>query len=269
MRRVNNPSPEQRKAHEFLLLRFKTQEPFTKAEFKSATGWHKDSTFDTYWTKQFETLLIPAKGGRFRVSEVFRRFAAWEQFQLHVTQKRQVASDYTSFAFETVMLFDFFMPLTNEGFLRTSLDALFYKDTIMSRLKRVEVEALKTMFLPAKDESEEAYLERLCEWVSDKFRGYSISHVSGRFRASGLKTLQAAYEAMSQESGRYLVDETTAIVRFIFPCGTPKKHRFHSPEYASQPPAEALGSNLNAEAETIRVDSRQNVTEGRGPSGLR
>jgi len=105
-------------------MRFGTQEPFTKAEFKIGTGWNK-GTFDTYWTKQFETLLIPSHDGRFRVSEVFRRFDSWEKFRRHVTQKRRVASDYTTHSYQTVMLFEFFMPLTNEAYLRTSLDALF------------------------------------------------------------------------------------------------------------------------------------------------
>jgi hypothetical protein len=45
---------------------------------------------------------------------------------------------------------------------------------------------------------------------------------SGRFRTLNLMTMTEA--ARVEENGdRYLIDETTAIVRFIFPCGQPQK----------------------------------------------
>jgi len=46
-----------------------------------------------------------------------------------------------------------------------------------------------------------------------KFGGYSILHVSGRFRAAQLMT-----QVEGKKAERYLVDETTAVVRFIVPC---------------------------------------------------
>ena len=106
---MNAASPEQRKAYEFLLEKFRTQDPFTKAEFQAATGWNpRKATFRTYWKKQFEPLLVPIDATRYRVGEVFRRFVAWEKFQLHVTQNRRFsASAYTNFAHDTVMQFEF------------------------------------------------------------------------------------------------------------------------------------------------------------------
>lgn len=209
---------KQKKAHRFLSKKFETQQPFTKAEFQRATGWAKPGTFNTYFQKQFTTLLVRVNPTEYRVSEAFRRFAAWEKFRNHVTQIRRVAADYKTFTFDRVMLFEFFMPLTNEGFLRTSLDALFYKDTIISRLKTVQIDTLKKQFSAKSSETNAAYLNRICKWVSGKFIGYSISHVNGRYRAEKLKTLKEAHETLVANSKRYLVDETTAIVRFIFPC---------------------------------------------------
>ena len=81
-------------------------------------GFCKILTFKTYWTKQFRPLLVPV-GNKFRVSEVFRRFVDWERFKTHVTQNRSVRSDYSSVTYRDVMMFEFFMPLTNEGYLRT------------------------------------------------------------------------------------------------------------------------------------------------------
>src|SRR5712691_1726375 len=106
-------SVEQKKAFTFLLDKFSKHVPFTKSEIQAATGWSKASTFDTYWSKQFKTLLVPVDDGSYRVSVVFRRFATWEKFQNHVTQNRHVAADYTTSTFDTVLLFEFFIPLTN------------------------------------------------------------------------------------------------------------------------------------------------------------
>jgi len=53
--------------------------------------------------------------------------------------------------------------------------------------------------------------------------------VSGRFRVDELKTILEAYKAI-KEKGQYLADETTAIVRFIFPCGDFQSNKFLSVE---------------------------------------
>ncbi len=113
------------------------------------------------------------------------------------------------------------MPLTNEGDLRASLDSLFYKDTIMSKLKKIGVSKLAGFFpKESPSEPEPDYLSRMYKFISDKFGGYSIGHFQGRFRADDLKTFQEVSE-IQQSSGRYIIDETTAIVKFIFPCGEP------------------------------------------------
>ena len=203
----------QREAFNFLLEKFKSHASFTKEEFQKATGWSKAATFDTYWSKQYKTLVVPLKGDRYRISEVFTRFNTWAKFRTHVTQNRQVSADYKPSVYKSVVLFEFFMPLTNEGYLRTSLDALFYKNSIIARLKSTDITELRSVFPAQPDEAREAYYERLCEWISANFGGYSISHVSGRFRADELKSAQDALKA-----DRYFVDETTAVVRFIFPC---------------------------------------------------
>jgi hypothetical protein len=114
------------------------------------------------------------------------------------------------------------MPLTNETHLRTALDALFYKDTILTRLKALNRDKLTAQFAINQGETEDDYFRRLCDWLATRFQGYSVSTVNGRFRAQDLMSIPDA--ATIEENGdRYLIDETTAIVRFIFPCGTPVK----------------------------------------------
>src|SRR6185436_12578650 len=76
-------------------------------------------------------------------------------------------------------------------------------------------------------DSDESFFERVCKFVETKFGGYSIYHVDGRFRAGKLLTHQDAAE-IERRGQRYLVDETTAVTRFIFPCkeDEPAKVRF-------------------------------------------
>ena len=79
--------------------------------------------------------MVDVGGGQFRVSEGFRPYMTWKRFQRHVTQMRPIAADYTKTEYERVIVYEFFMPLTNETALRTTLDALFFKDNVVPKLK--------------------------------------------------------------------------------------------------------------------------------------
>ena len=113
----------QRRAFKFLTEHLQSQEPFTREDFQAAAGWPKPGTFNTYMKKQFKGLLEPVGGNRYRVSEAFRPLVTWRKFKQHVTQVRRVVTNYTPVSSE-VLIYDFLMPLTNEGHLRTTLDAL-------------------------------------------------------------------------------------------------------------------------------------------------
>jgi hypothetical protein len=190
-----------------------SKEAFSREEIQAVTDW-KGDTPGTYWSKQFKPFVVDAGNGKFRVSEAFRPYRTWEKFLDHVTQVRRIASsDYNELSYRYVRVYEFFMPLTNEAFLRTTLDALFYRDTIEASLRTIDPETLHKEFPQHETENDTAYSARLCEWLSNHFVGYSIYHVNGRFRAQPLAPrLDAA------QMHRYLVDETTAVARFIFPC---------------------------------------------------
>lgn len=207
-------SDENQKAvFEFLSAHFETKEHFTRQDLEAVTTW-KGQTLSTYLSKQMRPFLIDVPGGKFRVSEGFQRYANWEVFRRHVTQMRDASVDYNQLKFDIVRIYEFFMPLTNETYLRLSLDALFYRDTVDARLRTIDPSALDKFFPPVSGETREGQRDRVCNWISDKFGGYSIYHVDGRFRAQALATRAT----VGQSTSRYLVDETTAVTRFIFPC---------------------------------------------------
>jgi hypothetical protein len=240
----------QRKAFKFFVEHFKSQQTFKSRELEEETTWTK-SSFNTYWPKQFKQFVLPAGGGLFRISEAFRPFARWEAFQQHVTQVRRVSSDYTLLAHDSVLVFEFFMPLTNETHLRIALDALFFADTILARLKALDWKKLTGHFQEIAGESKDAYYNRLCRWLAKHFQGYSITNVSGRFRAQDLMTIKHAAQ-IEEDGDRYLIDETTAIVRFIFPCGMPVKRPPGTAADFEDPESDPKDKSGEDEAKEIR-----------------
>jgi hypothetical protein len=130
---------------------------------------------------------------------------------------------YAPTTFDHVVVLEFYMPLTQEGTLRRTLDSLFYEDVIVPRLQRIGVDRLRGVFGEGDEASIVAHARR---FIDQKFRGYSIYRVDGRFRSGPLTTLRDAAEIA--RTGTYLADETTAVCRFVFPCseGEPAKVRF-------------------------------------------
>jgi hypothetical protein len=209
----------QRKARKFLSEHLQSQAPFTRQQLQQFAGWTKKKTFDTYWSKQIKPFVVDVGGGQFRVSEAFRPYLPWKRFQRHVTQVRPVAADYQKTEYERVIIYEFFMPLTNEAALRSTLDALFFKDNVVPKLKAIGLEHLDDRIARTDGEGDDDYLDRLCVWIGNHFGGYSIYHVDGRFLGGPMLTREDA-AAREQTGQRYLVDETTAVTRFIFPCET-------------------------------------------------
>lgn len=220
-RNRRKPSPGvalQQAAFKFLREKYGTQELFSLHQFQEAAGF-TDESIGTYISKQFRDLLVEVSPEKYRVSLAFRRYATWPKFRDNVvTQNRILTHEYASSSYENVVMFEFFMPLRNEELLRFALDGLFFKDSITFRLHTIDEADLKHQFPKQLTESDEAYFERICAWLADRFVGYSISPVSGRFRIGNLKTRAEVLTQEASTPDRYLADETTASVRFIFPC---------------------------------------------------
>lgn len=231
---MSQSTRSQERLFRFLSEKFVSQEPFTLADLKLASSY-RTSSFDTYHSKQFGTLLVALPGGKVRVSLAFRRFNTWQKFRDEVvSQNRKLIRTYEAVGCQRVMSFEFFMPLRNEEWLRESLDSLFFREQVLLRLRAIKLSALQGNFPQSGGELEEAYFDRICTWISNTFGGYSISHVNGRFKVGELTTREQVAKAIAAGNGRYLVDETTAIVRFLFPCGSTAQPEEQSEKQANQ-----------------------------------
>jgi len=205
----------QRLAFAFLREHLQSQETFTLDEFIAATGWEKPGTFNTYLRKQYKGLIEKVDDTHYRVTDAFWKFVAWRKFKGHVTQVRRVVTNYEPKT-SKILIYDFLMPLTNEEHLRMTLDSLFYKDRVGARLRTIGIPQLRPTFPKAGGVTDDQYFASILDFIKDHFIGYSISHVDGRFRSDTLLTQDQA-AALQKRGERYLIDETTAVTRFIFP----------------------------------------------------
>lgn len=133
------------------------------------------------------------------------------------------ADTYAPTTYDDVVVLEFYLPLTQETALRRTLDSLFYEDAVVPRLRAIDPRGLNTLFGYGDDDET---LEAARQFIDDRFRGYSIYRVDGRFRSMPLTTMQHATEIA--RAGTYLSDQTTAVCRFVFPCqeGDAAKVRF-------------------------------------------
>jgi hypothetical protein len=158
--------------------------------------------------------------GVYRVLPEFKRLT-WEEFQELVTQVRHPFAIYDRTTFTSVVVYDFLLPLTREDKLRKALDELFYRDTLERRITEVGLDVIGRYIPRQANEPERAYVTRVIQFIDDRIGGFSISHVSGRFRVGKILTRKESGDKLAADEP-YLIDETTAVVRFIIPCASSK-----------------------------------------------
>jgi len=244
-----------KRAFNFLMEKYNSPETFTKEEFKTYANYPNPNNFGTYFSKKFRHLLEKSvnEENEYLVAKIFRKYSTYDKFFSYYSQSSKIKAEYSEESFDDVIIFEFFMPLTNEAELRSTLDELFFKDTIKLMFNRILNEDLYRIFPKKSEESEDYYIERLCNWISDRFVGYSIQTVSGRFKITDLKTYSEVSEILGRGQ-KYLIDETTAIVRFLFPIGKPIKNEiiFGVDQFVTSQTEELEERNSNIEASQIR-----------------
>ena len=53
------------------------------------------------------------------------------------SQRLYLKANYQQSSYDKFIIYEFFMPMTNERLLKSSLDNLFYRDTVKFRLKTI------------------------------------------------------------------------------------------------------------------------------------
>jgi len=229
-------------AYNFFLNHAKTQAVFTADELASATGW-SGSTPNTYLSKQVKSVVRRVAPGKFRVKKSFIHMMQ-DDFVQRVSQKENILPSYRRASYDCILTYEFLMPLTREDLLREALDRLLYKDTLEKQIELVGSSVFKTVMTQRQSETDEAYCSRIAETIGHYFGGYSITHVSGRFRIQDLLPRQQAINT------RYVIDETTALVRFIVPLTTSETR--HGEIFSENDPGKFDANKLADEVRLVR-----------------
>jgi hypothetical protein len=201
------------KAFDFLVQHGETGKPFKIEELIKASGWTL-GTAKIYLSKKSSDLVEKRNGVYHVTPEILR--VRYEDFKDLYRQKQRLFTDYIRKTSQKVLVYEFFMPLSREDRLREALDNLFYKDTIQQRIKEISVDKIRSGLNLNKATSDEKVVEFVVDFMDNTIGGYSLHLVNGRFRAGALTTRK---EVVSRpfSQGPYLVDEITAVVRFILP----------------------------------------------------
>jgi hypothetical protein len=204
------------RAFDFLSKHAKSGKSFTLSELIAASGWTPGNT-KTNLSKRLSDLVTLKDGVYYVNPEIFR--VRLEDFKDLFRQKHRLFTDYLVKVSQNVLVYEFFMPLSREDRLREALDNLFYKDTVEQRISEIGIGKIRQSLKLSESSSEDDVKQFVIQFMDNAIGGYSLHLVSGRFRAGSLATRKDVV-ARPFSQGPYLVDETTAVVRFILPVST-------------------------------------------------
>ncbi len=206
---------------DFFQMHARNETKFTIEELRILGGWPTSETPRTYISKQWKDFLQKVGKNEYSVRKDILSVDEAE-FEKNFSQRRKSVAEYNRVMHENFIQYEFLLPLSKEAKLRRALDELFYKDTLINRIEEAGLENITQIIQREENESDSQLKERIAKVVSGYFGGYSISHLNGRFRASEIVEIKEAANYLSQNK-RYIIDETTALVRFVIPCETSQK----------------------------------------------
>lgn len=201
-------------AFHFLLAKAREEKAFTRQELAEAAEWTQENT-DTNISKRLSEFIRKGEGDLLFADPVVLRVRLAD-FTGLFRQKQHLFAEYIREETDNVLVYEFFMPLANEDRLRDSLDSLFFSDTIEQIICEIGVEKIRSGMKLPDHYTGEQIARFVCESIDQMIGGYSLYHVNGRFRADRLRS-RNEYINRPSYLGPYIIDETTAVVRFVLP----------------------------------------------------
>ncbi|MBT3338351.1 MAG: hypothetical protein HN855_16935 [Anaerolineae bacterium] len=214
---------------------------FSIQELANKAGWSIAETKENIVNRLSD--LIEAKDGQyFARPEILR--VRLNDFKELLHQKKRLFTDYILEVSPSILIYEFFMPLSREDRLREALDNLFYRDTIEQRIQEIGFAQIRSGLDLPEDYTDEKIQQLVFDFMEKTIGGYSIYLVNGRYRADQLAS-RAEVVNRPFAYGSYIVDETTAIVRFILPVVTDAGKFEHG--NILEPATDSLHANKRAE----------------------
>lgn len=204
------------KTFNFLVRHAKTEEPFSAQDFSTRSDLDAAEA-ETLLNERLQE-LVERDGDNYRAKPEILRVRR-DDFKELLEEKKRLFSNYLLEVSPSILIYEFFMPLSREDRLREALDNLFYRDTIEQRIHEIGIVQIRAGLKLAEDTDEQKVRQIVFDFIQSTIGGYSIYLVNGRYRAD-LLTSRAEVLQRPFGTGPYIVDETTAIVRFILPVET-------------------------------------------------
>ena len=205
-----------KQAFDFLVEKAQERRPFSIEELAAVTEWSIAEALD-HISESLGDLVYQEGDDFFVKAEILR--VRLDDFKELLHQKKRLFTDYVLEVSPSILIYEFFMPLSREDRLREALDNLFFRDTIEQRIQEIGIEQIRTGLNFSSEYSDEKVRKLVFDFMESTIGGYSISLVNGRYRADELAS-RAEVATRPFAYGPYIVDETTAIVRFILPVET-------------------------------------------------
>jgi hypothetical protein len=230
-----------KRAFDFLVAHAQERKHFSVEQFSAEAGWTIVET-QANIPNRLSDLVYEERGKHFAKPEMLR--VRYDDFKELLYQNRRLFTDYILEVSSSILIYEFFMPLSREDRLREALDNLFYRDTIEQRIQEIGISQIRAGLKLSSEISEDNIRMLVFDFMESTIGGYSIYMVNGRYRADALASREEVV-ARSFAYGPYIVDETTAIVRFILPVETDAGKY----EYGKilEPASMAIGTKKRAE----------------------
>ena len=224
----------------------------TDAEVAKKLNW-AEGTVKSYRGKKWRDWIEKCSPKTWSVLPAFKGVTE-EAFLRHQTQRTDYYARYQTRNIYHVTAYEFLIPLTKEHELKKALDDLFYLDALEERIREVGPDSFGILGTDNSPLTEAEKVEVIIDFVADRFTGYSVAHVSGRFRSVALADRVRAGD-MFAKGQPYLVDETTAVVRFIVPL--------HQSSHAYGNGDEFLGAVAKSEESSLSQEVRSELAQVR------
>lgn len=230
-----------RRAFDFLIEHARERKPFSAGQLAAGTGWTIVETQENIFNRLSD--LVVEEGGKYLAKPEILRVRL-DDFKELLHQSKRLFTDYVLEVSSSILIYEFFMPISREDRLREALDNLFYRDTIEQRIQEIGIARIRAGLKLSSEYSEDKIRQLVFNFMERTIGGYSIYMVTGRYRADVLASREEVV-ARPFAYGPYIVDETTAIVRFILPVEIDAGEY----EYGKilEPAAMTMGTRVRAE----------------------
>ena len=205
-----------KQAFDFLVEHAQERTSFSVEQLSTETGWSVTEAREIIFNRLRDLVYEEGKK-HFAKPEILR--VRLDDFKELLHQKKRLFTDYVLKVSSSILIYEFFMPLSREDRLREALDNLFYRDTIEQRIQEIGISRIRDGLKLPSDYSEDKIRQLVFDFMESTIGGYSIYMVNGRYRADVLASREEVATRLLGY-GPYIVDETTAIVRFILPVET-------------------------------------------------